>query len=55
LPFTSPLASPRVSDADEVLVSGTVKDIDIGSGIELEDRGYHSLKGVPGNWSVFAA
>ena len=44
-----------LAHAGEVLVSGTVKDTVIGSGIDLEDRGSYSLKGVPGNWSVFAA
>jgi pimeloyl-ACP methyl ester carboxylesterase len=39
----------------EVLVSGTVKDLVAGSGIEFEDRGSHSLKGVPGRWRLFAA
>ena len=32
----------------EVLVSGTVKDLVVGSGIEFEDRGEHELRGVPG-------
>ena len=35
-----------------VLVSGTVKDLVVGSGIEFEDRGSHALKGVPGEWGV---
>jgi class 3 adenylate cyclase len=39
----------------EVLVSGTVRDLVAGSGIEFEDRGMHSLKGVPGEWRIFAA
>jgi len=39
----------------EVLVSGTVKDLVAGSGIEFEDRGSHSLKGVPGEWRLFVA
>jgi pimeloyl-ACP methyl ester carboxylesterase len=39
----------------EVLVSGTVKDLVAGSGIEFHDRGSHSLKGVPGEWRLFAA
>jgi len=39
----------------EVLVSGTVRDLVAGSGIEFEDRGMHTLKGVPGEWRVFAA
>lgn len=38
----------------EVLVSGTVKDLVAGSGITFDDRGMHELKGVPGDWHVFA-
>jgi class 3 adenylate cyclase len=38
----------------EVLVSNTVKDLVVGSGIEFEDRGNHDLKGVPGEWRLFA-
>jgi class 3 adenylate cyclase len=38
----------------EVLVSGTVKDLVIGSGIQFQDRGVHALKGVPGEWRLFA-
>jgi class 3 adenylate cyclase len=38
----------------EVLVSSTVKDLVAGSGIEFEDRGTHALKGVPGEWRLFA-
>jgi class 3 adenylate cyclase len=38
----------------EVFVSGTVKDLVVGSGIEFDDRGEHDLKGVPGSWKVFA-
>ena len=40
--------------ADEVLVSGTVKDLVAGSGLEFEDRGVAALKGVPGEWRLFA-
>jgi len=43
------LASPS-----EVLVSGTVKDLVVGSGIEFDDRGDHILKGVPGSWRLYA-
>jgi len=43
------LASPG-----EVLVSGTVKDLVVGSGIEFGERGEHELKGVPGSWKLFA-
>jgi class 3 adenylate cyclase len=39
----------------DVLVSGTVKDLVIGSGISLAERGTHSLKGVSGRWQTFAA
>jgi pimeloyl-ACP methyl ester carboxylesterase len=38
----------------EVLVSRTVKDLVAGSGIEFEDRGSHALKGVEGEWQLFA-
>jgi class 3 adenylate cyclase len=38
----------------EVLVSSTVKDLVAGSGIAFEDRGTHELKGVPGEWRLFA-
>jgi pimeloyl-ACP methyl ester carboxylesterase len=46
----SNLASPG-----EVLVSSTVKDLVAGSGICFADRGSHVLKGVPGEWRLFAA
>jgi class 3 adenylate cyclase len=38
----------------EVLVSRTVKDLVAGSGIEFEDRGERELKGVPGEWQLYA-
>jgi class 3 adenylate cyclase len=38
----------------EVLVSGTVKDLVAGSGVSFEDRGRHELKGVPGEWPLWA-
>jgi class 3 adenylate cyclase len=38
----------------EVLVSGTVKDLVVGSGIAFEDRGERELKGVPGTWRLWA-
>ncbi len=40
--------------AGEVLVSGTVKELVLGSGIEFADRGTHTLKGVPDEWHLFA-
>jgi class 3 adenylate cyclase len=42
------------ADAGEVLVSSTVKDLVVGSGIEFDDRGPAELKGVPGEWRLFA-
>jgi pimeloyl-ACP methyl ester carboxylesterase len=42
------------ASSGEVLVSGTVRDLIAGSGIELEDRGVHTLKGIPGNWPLLA-
>jgi class 3 adenylate cyclase len=38
----------------EVLVSSTVKDLVAGSGLEFEDRGAHALRGVPGEWRLYA-
>lgn len=39
----------------EVLVSRTVKDLVAGSGIDFEDRGTRPLRGVDGEWRLFAA
>jgi class 3 adenylate cyclase len=47
----------RVADAaqpGEVLVSSTVKDLVAGSGLEFDDRGVRELKGVPGEWRLYA-
>ena len=41
------------SKAGEVVVSRTVKDLVAGSGIEFEDRGYHSLKGFDERWQLY--
>jgi class 3 adenylate cyclase len=38
----------------EILVSRTVRDLVVGSGIAFEERGVHALKGVPGDWSLLA-
>ena len=43
-----------MADAGEVLVSSTVKDLVAGSGLAFEDRGYHELKGVPGEWRLYS-
>jgi class 3 adenylate cyclase len=37
-----------------LLVSSTVRDLVAGSGIEFDDRGTHELKGVPGEWRLYA-
>jgi class 3 adenylate cyclase len=39
----------------EVLVSRTVRDLVLGSGVRFRDRGLHSLKGIPGDWRLYAA
>jgi class 3 adenylate cyclase/predicted alpha/beta hydrolase len=43
------------ASAGEVLVTSTVKDLVAGAGLEFEDTGVHSLKGVPGRWRLFRA
>ncbi len=43
-----------MAEPGEILVSSTVKDLVIGSGIAFEDRGTHTLKGVPGEWKLYA-
>jgi len=42
------------AQAGEVLVSSTVKDLVAGSGLTFEDRGTHELKGIPGEWGLYA-
>jgi class 3 adenylate cyclase len=44
-----------LAEPGEVLVSRTVKDLVAGSGLHFEDRGEHTLKGVPDRWQVYAA
>jgi class 3 adenylate cyclase/pimeloyl-ACP methyl ester carboxylesterase len=44
-----------LAEADEVLVSSTVKDLVVGSGVTFDSRGATELKGVPGEWNLFAA
>jgi class 3 adenylate cyclase len=43
-----------LAGANDVLVSSTLRDLVIGSGLDFDDRGTHELKGVPGEWRVFA-
>jgi class 3 adenylate cyclase len=48
----------RVCDmagAGEILVTSTVRDLVVGSGITFAERGGHTLKGVPGEWTILAA
>lgn len=42
------------AQAGEVLVSGTVKDLVVGSGLHFSEQGIHELKGVPGKWMLYA-
>jgi class 3 adenylate cyclase len=42
-----------LAGAREVLVSGTVKDLVVGSEIQFAPRGDAELKGIPGRWPVF--
>jgi class 3 adenylate cyclase/pimeloyl-ACP methyl ester carboxylesterase len=46
----------RVTEAagDAILVSGTVRDLVVGSGIEFAERGEHELRGVPGRWKLYS-
>jgi class 3 adenylate cyclase len=43
-----------LAGAGEVLVSGTVPPLVVGSGLDFADRGERQLKGVPGTWRLFA-
>jgi class 3 adenylate cyclase len=38
----------------EVLASSTVKDLVVGSGLRFDDRGTHTLRGVPEEWRLYA-
>lgn len=38
----------------EIFVTRTVRDVLLGSGVALEERGAHALKGVPGDWELFS-
>lgn len=54
--ITVPIASRIMAAASpgETLVSSTVRDLVAGSGLAFQDRGLQQLKGVPGDWRVFA-
>ena len=42
-----------LAGAGEILVSGTLRDLVVGSGLQFDDRGAHELRGVPGEWRLF--
>ena len=44
----------KKANAGEVLVSSTVKDLVAGSGLAFQERGSAELKGVPGEWRLYA-
>jgi len=44
-----------IAEPGEVLVSSTVRDLVAGSGIEFDDRGEHTLRGIAGQWRLYAA
>ena len=44
----------KEAEPGEVLVSSTVKDLVAGSGLDFEERGVAELKGVPGEWRLYA-
>jgi class 3 adenylate cyclase len=47
-------AIARLARPGEILVSRTVTDLVIGSGISFADRGTHGLSGMPDGWALFA-
>lgn len=42
-----------IANANEVIVSRTVRDLTVGSGLEFAEHGVHELKGIPGAWELF--
>jgi class 3 adenylate cyclase len=44
----------QVAEPGDVLLSSTVKDLAAGSGLMFTDRGTYTLKGLPGEWRLFA-
>ena len=44
----------EAAESGEVLVSGTIRDVLLGSEFKFEDRGRHRLKGIDGEWTLFA-
>ena len=54
IPPGAPDARGPLAGPGEVLVSSTVKDLVAGSGLRVEDRGEHQLKGIAEPWRVLA-
>ena len=54
--FVAPVGAcvSALAGLNDVLVSSTLRDLVIGSGIEFEERGSYELKGVHGEWRLFA-
>ena len=44
-----------IAEPSQVLVSSTVDDLVVGSGLNFTDQGTHELKGVPGQWHLYRA
>ena len=54
MPSVDLVCEQTLAGPNDVLVSSTLRDLVIGSGLEFDDRGAHELKGVPGEWHLFA-
>ena len=54
LPCISAQRVSALAGPNDVLVSGALRDLVIGSGLEFDDRGAHELKDVPGEWHLSA-
>jgi hypothetical protein len=52
----APVSEPRYSSPDPYRrpLSGTIRDVLLGSEFKFEDRGRHTLKGIEGEWPLFA-
>jgi class 3 adenylate cyclase len=43
-----------MAEPSDVLVTRTVTDLVVGSGMRFENRGEHQLKGIPGTWTLYS-
>jgi class 3 adenylate cyclase len=43
-----------LADGGEIMVTSTLKDLVLGSGLPFAHRGEHTLKGIPGPWTLWA-